>query len=212
MKQIVFLHLFSLLAIGMSAQTKVIAHKSISGSNTSFADSYTKGTSELDGSNFGMAPERRDRFLNASSPQLDTVIFLSKTRAVMITSCEAYKKGGKSYTPSPLWRPGRDTVFNHPLFSKNHSLDSIKDVLKSEYSFVNDIETTVFLGYDNDKQQIKGWKKERRKNKKNALPFVPMLDKKRPPFGENVTLLLMALGILSVLSGVLVNKLSRRVP
>lgn len=211
MKQIVFLYLFLLLAIGTQAQTKVIAHKSISGSNASFAYSYTKGTSELDGSNFGMAPRQRVDFRNTSRPQLDTVIFLSKTRAVMITSCEAYKKDGKSYTPSPLWRPGRDTVFNHPLFSKNHSLDSIKDVLKSEYSFVNDIETTVFLGYDNDKQQMRGWQKERRRNKKNALPFIPLLDQKTPPFGGNVALLLMALGILSVLSGVLANRLFRRV-
>lgn len=193
------------------AQTKLIAHKSLSGTNHGFAKTYAQESTVLDGSNFGVAPRRRDMFRNASSqPQLDTVIFLSTTHAIMVTSCEADKKGGEPYTPSPFWRPGHDTVLNHPLFSKNHSLDSIKQVLKSDYNFANDIEKTVFLGYDNDKEQMKGWRNGKRKNEKNALPIVSIFNETIPPNGHVPVLFISLFGVLSILLGTVLSTFSRR--
>ncbi len=55
----------------------------------------------------------------------------------------------KTPTASSDWRPGRDTVFYHPLFSRKHALDSIRMVIKTEYYFQNDIDSTQFVGYDN---------------------------------------------------------------
>jgi hypothetical protein len=36
------------------------------------------------------------------------------------------------------------------LFSKRHSLDSIKKVIKAQYHFKNPVEKTIFVGFDNN--------------------------------------------------------------
>ncbi len=104
-------------------------------------------------SNFGKAPIREVR-----SAMLDSVIYLTDTSAIMVTSDYCLRNG--VYTPvasqemttrnrGSLWRAGRDTVYNHPLFSRKHALDSIRTAIKSEYYFKNDIDSTQFVGYDN---------------------------------------------------------------
>ena len=52
---------------------------------------------------------------------------------------------------------------NHPLFSHQHSLDSIKSVLALQYNFQNSIDSVVFVGFDNltqDAKEGKGVKEE----------------------------------------------------
>ncbi|MES2557679.1 MAG: hypothetical protein V4604_16095 [Bacteroidota bacterium] len=125
------------------SQTKLIFHKSHSGSSTSFVNT-TNGNS----SNFGVAPIRE-----VTTAVLDSVIYLTDTSAIMITKECTYLNGyyqmEKTPTASSDWRPGRDTVFYHPLFSRKHALDSIRMVIKTEYYFQNDIDSTQFVGYDN---------------------------------------------------------------
>lgn len=178
------------LSNGLLAQTKVIAHKSISGSNASFANAYIKGASELDGSNFG---EFVIRDMPKKVARLDTVVYLSNTESIMVTTCI----GENRY--SFWWRPGSDTVYNHELFGKKHSLDSIKEVLKTQYHFANDIDSVVFIGYDN---QGYNHLHQNKKHKKNASPFVGGPGNSQPPFGHPFAALFL-LAALSVLVGFL---------
>jgi hypothetical protein len=153
---VTFCSLFSI--IGM-AQTKLISHKSHSGSNTNFRIALEENLFDIENSNLGAAPDRFERNAN-----LDTVVYVSKGKAVMITSEHCVKTDRDSYKiiQSKLWRAGKDTVFNHPLFSKNHSLDSIKNVLKEQYNFKNNI----------DDNTIQKQKNKSKKQKKSIVPTI----------------------------------------
>ena len=124
-------------------QTKLIFHKSHSGSRNAFAKTINGNYS-----NFGMAPQRQ-----VTTAVLDSVIYLTDTSAIMVTKECTFLEGYRQPVLKPgkenPWRPGRDTVYNHPLFSQKHALDSIRNAVKSEYYFKNDIDSTKFVGYDN---------------------------------------------------------------
>ncbi len=132
------------------AQTKLIAYKRHSGSNFSYA--LTSNPNDIASSNFGMRMEPR-----VKNAQLDTVIFIDKERAIMITSeyCKDEFWIESKENNATLWKAGRDTVYNHPLFSQQHNLDGIKKILKEKYHFKNDIDKVIFIGYDNKKSRKK---------------------------------------------------------
>lgn len=175
-----FLILLSLPAV---AQTKLISHKSHSGSTATFNIAFINNLFDIGESNFGRAPERQ-----VKTAQLDSVIFINPATAIMVTSefCSYERRSGQAKDQS-LWKAGRDTVYNHVLFSRNHSLDSIRLVLKTQYHFKNDTDKTVFVGYDNKTRKYK-------REKRNSLPVVP--DTGFP----NMPLLIFALTLLSVLT------------
>lgn len=148
MKKIGVVVLLSIIFwISVNAQTKVISHKSHSGSKANFRTALNADLFDLSKSNFGAAPIRMVR-----RAQLDSLIYLSDTSAVMVTSevCWTEDRGRKKDDES-LWQSGKDTVKFHPLFTKQHSLDSIKEVLGSQYNFQNPVDSMVFIGYDNEK-------------------------------------------------------------
>jgi hypothetical protein len=124
-------------------QTKLIFHKSHSGSRNAFVKTINGNYS-----NFGNIPMQQ-----ITIAALDSVIYLTDTSAIMVTkACTQmvrYRQTELKPGEENLWRPGRDTVYNHPLFSKKHALDSIRNAVKSEYYFKNDIDSTRFVGYDN---------------------------------------------------------------
>lgn len=158
--------LVSFTAIG---QTRLISHKSHSGSTATFNTALENSLFDINDSNFGVAPIR-----TVKTAALDSVIFISHDKAVMVTSeyCHIEDRrrlrveGANEKAEETLWKAGRDTVYNHPLFSRNHSLDSIRTVLKNDYFFKNDIGNTVFVGYDN---KMRKYKREERRRKKNTL-------------------------------------------
>ena len=133
------------------SQTKLIAHKRHSG--TDFHYALSNNTSDIKDSNFGEAPTRLIKTAN-----LDSVIYIDDKKAIMVTS--GYCREMRVIDSMSVWKPGRDTVYNHDLFSRKHQLDSIKQVLKTEYNFKNDIDKVVFIGYDNGKKVTKRKKKE----------------------------------------------------
>jgi len=128
------------------AQTKLIFHKSHSGSSLNYVASLSSNPS-----NFGVVPARY-----VTRAALDSVIFVSDSMAIMVTSEYCYD-GFRRYritndstaSDESVWNAGRDTVYNHPLFSKRHALDSIKAVLFASYYFQNNMDSTKFIGYDN---------------------------------------------------------------
>lgn len=146
------------------SQTKLIAHKRHSGNN--FAYALKHNSSDVANSNFGVAPMRE-----VKNAQLDSVIYLNEEKAIMVTSYHCVSIFDES--KSSVWEAGRDTVYNHPLFSHQHNLDSIKHVLKTQYHFQNDMDSVVFVGYSNDALKNKPSKV---KKKKNILPFIKVSD------------------------------------
>lgn len=147
---------FSLLISVGFTQTKIIAHKSHSGSK----GTYFSGIPD----NFGHAPEP---FVMNS--HLDSVIFVSDSVAVMVTSVcmvRRYQTINNGSKNSGNWRPGRDTVYHHPLFTQQHKLDSIKTVLNESYHFTNPMDSAVFIGFDN-----KTPKKGKRSSKGKAVKY-----------------------------------------
>ena len=193
------------------SQTKLIAFKSHSGSMKNLELALSDPTFELVNHNLGMAPDPFTR-----TAQIDSVIFVSDSQAVMVTSeyCTPngwYYRGEEdtaSIPKSTIWRAGKDTVINHPLFSHQHSLDSIKTVLKQDYYFRNNIEQAVFVGYDNG-------------------PTVPMMDEDKDGILDNedesspvittpsspnggTGIILMSIVLASVLIGLMSWMMSRR--
>ena len=127
------------------SQTKLIAHKSHSGSAENFQLALNNDDFNPLQSNFGEAPNRF--VINA---HLDSVIYINEHQAILVTSyVDPNKKNKNEKDQKSNWKPDRETVYGHPLFSQRHSLDSIKMVLKRDFHFRNDIDKVVFVGYDN---------------------------------------------------------------
>lgn len=139
-----FILLFITTSVSLSAQTKKIAFKSHSGSAENFAIALENDLFDMEGSDFGQAPDREIK-----TAQLDSVIFVSDSVTLLVTS----EYCSMRYTPKDdarLWRAGREIALFHPLFSRKHSLDSIKMVIKEQYNFKNPVEKTIFIGFDNN--------------------------------------------------------------
>ncbi|MFT4601748.1 MAG: hypothetical protein ACI857_001931 [Arenicella sp.] len=148
------------ITVAASAQTKLIAFKSHSGSMHNFENALSNPKMDLMNHNLGGPPNNNligPQILMPTVSEIDSLIFISETEVVIITS---------NYCSNPEflfdttevglalpWSGGKDTVINHPLFSRQHSLDSIKAILKRDYNFRNDIEKTVFIGYDNENDE-----------------------------------------------------------
>lgn len=165
-----FIFILLFITTVSNAQTKVIAHKSHSGNKTTFSKAYQKSLFDNKNSNFGQAPE-----VDVKNAQLDSLIFVNDTMQIMVTrefcsnvrgeNAITEEKVWNSKTKkaekvkaldvsedrkTSLWKAGRDTVYNHELFSHNASLEWIKKRIKTDYYFANSIDSTVFIGYSND--------------------------------------------------------------
>lgn len=147
-----YIVLLSVLFVNVGfSQTKLIAFKSHSGKMINFEKALAISEFGSAFHNLGMAPEP-----TITSAELNAVVFVSDSVAVMLTS-QVCKKSQWYYgndttidfNAKTIWSAGADTVINHPLFSKQHSLDSIKEVLKNDYYFRNDVDSIKFVGYDN---------------------------------------------------------------
>lgn len=110
-------------------------------------------------SNFGMMPPDRNlkriELDEMSLAVLDSVKCISDEVAIMYTSNYCTKFPVPTPRVGTKWQAGADTVFNHPLFSKRHSLDSVKTVLDRDYIFNFPSDSTKFIGFDNNQEKIK---------------------------------------------------------
>lgn len=189
---------FCVAASSLSAQTKLIAHKSHSGTVESFRLAYENNSPELENTNFGAAPER-----TVVTASLDSLIFISDSLAVMVTSKFCEKRNSSE---SKLWRAGRDTVRNHPLFSKQHALDSIKNILERRYHFKNSVDRIKFIGYDNKKDSLH---KKDSSNCDTRYVLAPSLEVNQQKHGNNSVLIITGIAAFSLLSGTLSWMFSR---
>ncbi|MEY3236230.1 MAG: hypothetical protein RI883_331 [Bacteroidota bacterium] len=135
---------FSFIYFNCFSQTKMISHKSHSGSKSTFSVSLKKSLFNIGESNFGMAPERFVRNSN-----LDTVKLLSPHVAVMITSETCFREDySRTRGSMELWSAGADTVYYHDVFNSKNSVAQIKSTLKNNYYFNNSVDSIVFIGFD----------------------------------------------------------------
>ena len=114
------------------SQTRLISHKSHSGSMATFSTALENSLFDIAESNFGLPPTRFS---------IDSVVLLEDNRAVIISSGKRFGQ-----TDVITFKPVRDTVYNHPLLSKKHSKDSIAKVL--EPNVTN--RKIKLINYDND--------------------------------------------------------------
>ena len=171
---------FSLFSTALQAQTKKIAFESHSGSPENFNITLTSDLFDSDNSDFGLPTPKE-----VKTYKLDSVIFISDTVSVVVKK-EYSRLFSAPQNSAKFTQTVKDTVYNDPLFARQHSLDSIKTVLKTR--------KVVFIGFDNNKPADK---------KQNILPFVitnepPNND---PPFDMQLALMLGALLLLSLLGG-----------
>jgi len=191
--------LLLITSLSLLAQTELIAHKSHSGTVATFNNSFLN-----DGLGFGEAPQRY-----IETAILDSVIYVSDSVAIMVTSnyCTTGLSRFKEHTleermrNAELWSAGRDTVYNHPLFSKQHQLDTIKAKLDATYYFNNSADKVKFIGYDNGTPL--------KKVKKKRMGFVPLIlpGNDHTPFDFHMAIAITVIAIFSVLAGLLLQKL-----
>lgn len=149
--------LFTSISILLFSQTKMISYKSHSGNMKNFHASIVNDAFDTNDSNLGGVPDRTVKYA-----QLDSVIYISPQRSVMVTSKVCEMRSTKEITN---WKPGRDTIYNPKLFASKNT-DSIKRELKDNYFFQNDMDEVVFVGFQQDFNKKKSHKK-RKSNKTN---------------------------------------------
>lgn len=174
---------FSIISTCLLAQTKEIAFKSHSGNMTNFNIALTNELFDGGESNFGLPADKK-------TYQLDSVIYISDSSAVIIK--REYRQPYNEPKKVPkLWGVRKDTVYSDPLFSRKHSLDSIKSILKTNRQYVNPVNKVVFIGFDN------------KKSKKNNIIPVSFKDddNNNPPFDRRLLLMLGTILVLSLLGG-----------
>ena len=74
-----FTVLLALLSLPAMAQTKLISHKSHSGSMATFTTAFNNNLFDIGESDFGAAPYRQ-----VKAAQLDSVIFINPATAIMV--------------------------------------------------------------------------------------------------------------------------------
>lgn len=147
MKNLSFLAVVLLFSTSqMNAQTKLISYKSHSGNMEYFEKSIVENNHNTNYSNLGMKPERY-----VTNSKLDSVIIIDDKKSVIVTSNYCKIRGNSN---PKQWKPGRDTVYNHPVFSREN-IESVKNELRKDYNFQNDLDSTVFLKYDKKTKEYK---------------------------------------------------------
>ncbi len=148
MKNLSYLVHFALVfsSCQIFSQTKLISYKSHSGDMKYFEKNIVEDSYNTNYSNLGVAPQRY-----VTNSKLDSVIIIDDKKSVIVTS--NYCKIRENANPQK-WKPGRDTIYNHPIFSDDN-IDNVKKVLKRDYNFQNDIDSTVFLKYDKKTKEYK---------------------------------------------------------
>jgi hypothetical protein len=195
MKVITLIVIFFASTSLMIAQTKLIAHKSHSGSNYSFHTSINSGT---DGLGFGGPIDYGDLLTKIIVKEVvDSVVYVSDTVSVLSVK-EYYTMS--VFGDSILVAPIKDTVYHSSSVSKDKdTLDFIIKVRYSYYSYSRD--SVKFVGYD-QKPLVK------HKKKKKGFVFVPIRSIDHgSPFDFHLLFYVGCVALFSILAGVMSWKL-----
>jgi hypothetical protein len=177
----IFLTLFMFWA---SAQTKMIAHKSHSGSDAHFKLAITQHLFDVDASNFGVVPMSAMNF-----EKLDSVIFVNDTSVILVISSMYDDSDAKTKVG------GRKMRYRDPLLSKRHALDSIKNILNEGSYLLYNTENVKLIGYDNQKSFI-----PRKKEESVALP-IGIESQRQPPANYPLAEIVLFVAAVSLAAG-----------
>jgi len=204
MKKIVFILLFFIGIGSLVAQTKLIAHKSHSGTSASFVYSESMNGTFNKGLGLGPEPDRysagNDMIItnglnkNMTMSVLDSIIYVSDTvSALAVTTFYT-----ETIYPDSLLVKSDVFIFHHAAV---YNVDTIKKIVVNRNSrFGTSVDRVKFIGYDHIVPVNRG------KNKKNELyPVVSIKD--RPPFDFNLLFYATCVALISMLVGLLSWKL-----
>lgn len=139
--------LFSIVLLfalyGSYGQTKVIAHKSHSGSNTSFGKAYHKNLFDIKRSNFGLPGNRNIVVLDKVRALNDSLTVLYFRESIV---CYQYGTSYKGLKKSDF-KAKTDTLKNNKLFRKANTVSFIKSSKIRPIRFDNPIDSVRFVGF-----------------------------------------------------------------
>lgn len=140
--KLLFILLFT--AFFGQAQTKVIGHKSHSGSHKSFAKVYKNNLFDVNRSNFGLPGNRNIIILDKVIAVNDSVIALKLRESIV---CFPFDTRYKDLKKSDF-KTKTDTLKNHKIFNKKNTIAFIKSS-RNFYPvrFNNPIDSVVFVGF-----------------------------------------------------------------
>ncbi|MCT4560541.1 MAG: hypothetical protein N4A41_04110 [Crocinitomicaceae bacterium] len=149
-------------------------------------NSFCAGLDHVE-TNLGMAPERWVRH-----SELKKITKINDSVVVMETDLSCEEKLSREQTK---WRPGKDTTLNHPVFTADIPVDSMRRILQETYFFENDMAEVKFEGFDtkpNNKSRLKTPKDEQTDQPptKNEDRF-PSKKKSKRPLGTWVLIIVL---------------------
>jgi hypothetical protein len=142
MKTKIFLVLMLITSM-CQAQTKVISHKSHSGSKRTFSGAYQKSLFDMRASNFG-----GPRMINVIV--LDSVVAVNDSVTVLkmreSNLCFEFRVNYKDLKDSDFHKRS-ETVVSHPILNKKNTVAHIHSSRGQLFWFDNPIESVVFVGF-----------------------------------------------------------------
>lgn len=186
-----FLIILTFLVFDLRAQTKIIAHKSHSGkSNDKYLNhSFTIGDHWF--SNFGAAPQKFIR-----NAHLDSVLYINDSITVMFTSTHCQDLYDYS-NDETLWKAGKDTLINHPVFSQKIEVDSMKEIIKKQYYFKNKISDVKFIHFDK-RQKNPNIQQDNNQQNNEQQNSLPPIFKTNTPDNTLFQKILLILGVIII--------------
>ncbi len=198
MKRVSLPLLMMFVAFQLVAQTKLIAHKSHSGSKANFKAALENNLFDIGESNYGNPRQ------SINLKRLDSIVFVNDSTALIKNSdgiaftkwnieIEDKKKLLKTCT---YWNSKTDTVYYTPTKKPKKAISAIKEILEKK-QFDNSIDSVTFIGFDTASHK---------KRKKEAMvSFVfPQKGNDQPPFDKSMFWL--AAGVmLSLMATALIN-------
>lgn len=178
MKLAAFLFLIFQL-VTLCAQTPKIMHMRLGGTNDNFHTALKDPNSPIRQSNFGLPPTI---FVNRAV--IDSIIVVNDSAVLVVTS---YKRTEEfmwhdnyqfdtiqgiyvsndsllqlslDYDPQGTWKPGRDLMVNHAVFSPKLTCNQILSILQNQYFLNQATREIVFVGFDCSKSQQSTKKKK----------------------------------------------------
>jgi hypothetical protein len=152
MKKLTFITLLFQFGI-VTAQTKVIAHKSHSGNSITFAKAYQNNLFDMRNSNFGLPGNQTIYVLDTVIAINDTVTILKRRESIVCHQWGTdYKKLKKNDFKSI-----QDTLVNSEILNAGNSIVFIKanqHQIYSEVYFMNPFDEVVFIGFKPDDQWL----------------------------------------------------------
>jgi hypothetical protein len=188
--------LFIIISTSCFAQTKLIAFKSHSGNMDNFNISLENELFNEEGSNFGNPPYKKIY-------HLDSIIYISESVSVLVKREYQYPWNG-SKDSAEFIKTTKDTLLNDPVFTKKHSLDNIRHLLKKQLFYEYDTKNTILVGYDKKKTIKKKDNNGNNTNKKNSIAFIVTTNKdpgNNSPFDVTMLKALAVIFLFAILGG-----------